>query len=345
MATAKKLPSGNYRVKAYDKSTKKYKSFTAKTKREAERMAAEWLVNNMLDEDQSITVEQAANAYIEAKTKVLSPTTIQGYNTILRNSMDRILQVRLSDINHRLVQDWVNELTVSKSPKTVRNIYGFFTAILSYNDCEVRLSKVRLPQKCRTFKRLPPAQVIIDAFRGSDIELPVLLGVWCGLRMSEILGIRKCDISGDVLTISQVAVTVNREVVIKKQAKTYGSNRQIRLPKPILELIGKYESKPHEPIIKYTHKQIYGRFVKTMEREGYKITFHDLRHINASVMAALNIPDIYAMERGGWSSTSTLKGVYQQTFDTDRKRVDDVVDKYFYAIYSTKYATENEKTP
>lgn len=43
MATAKKLPNGNYRVRVYDKSTGKYKSFTAQTKREAERAAAEWL--------------------------------------------------------------------------------------------------------------------------------------------------------------------------------------------------------------------------------------------------------------------------------------------------------------
>ena len=33
MATAKKLPSGNWRVRAYDKKTDKYKSFTAPTKK------------------------------------------------------------------------------------------------------------------------------------------------------------------------------------------------------------------------------------------------------------------------------------------------------------------------
>ncbi len=32
MATAKKLPSGSYRVRVYDKNTGKYKSFTAETK-------------------------------------------------------------------------------------------------------------------------------------------------------------------------------------------------------------------------------------------------------------------------------------------------------------------------
>lgn len=43
MATARKLPSGRYRVRIYDKVTKKYKSFSAEDKRTAERMASDWL--------------------------------------------------------------------------------------------------------------------------------------------------------------------------------------------------------------------------------------------------------------------------------------------------------------
>ncbi len=43
MATAKKLPSGNWRVRAYDKKTKKYKSFTSTSKSKAEHMATEYL--------------------------------------------------------------------------------------------------------------------------------------------------------------------------------------------------------------------------------------------------------------------------------------------------------------
>lgn len=37
------------------------------------------------------------------------------------------------------------------------------------------------------------------------------------------------------------------------------------------------------------------------------MTFHDLRHLNASVMAALRIPDKYAQERGGWKSDKIMK--------------------------------------
>ena len=57
-----------------------------------------------------------------------------------------------------------------------------------------------------------------------------------------------------------------------------------------------------EYITNLNRKGIYQRFKRIMKKHGYSdITFHDLRHINASVMLALNVPDKYAMERGGWS--------------------------------------------
>ena len=59
MATAKKLPSGNWRVRAYDKKTDKYKSFTAPTKKQAELMAAEYLNGLRKTSENDITVEQA----------------------------------------------------------------------------------------------------------------------------------------------------------------------------------------------------------------------------------------------------------------------------------------------
>ena len=140
-------------------------------------------------------------------------------------------------------------------------------------------------------------------------------------------------------------VLVGREVVYKERAKTYTSNRQLKLAAPIMELVKAADRKPDEPLIPFNRDQIYGRFTKAMSAEGYHISFHDLRHINASVMAALGIPDLYAMQRGGWSNTATLKQVYQQTFDDERINVDDKIDRYFCDIYATKYDTKNKKAP
>ena len=70
--------------------------------------------------------------------------------------------------------------------------------------------------------------------------------------------------------------------------------------------------------------------------------FHDLRHLNASVMLQLGIPDKYAMERGGWSTNQTLKNVYQHTFSAERQIVDDKIDQFFENIQH-EIQHENEK--
>jgi phage integrase family protein len=55
----------------------------------------------------------------------------------------------------------------------------------------------------------------------------------------------------------------------------------------------------------------------------------------------LGVPDKYAMERGGWSTDSILKSVYQQTFTSERKRVDSVIDDYFNGVINSSIAENN----
>ena len=342
MATAKRLPSGSYRVRVWVNDIKAYKSFTADTKRAAERMANEWLIDHEEEvrREHTLTFEKAARIYIEQRRATLSPTTIIMYEGVLKRNVERLKPLALDEITPQLVQDWVNGLAMEKSAKTVRNIYGFFTAVMSYHDVDIKLGKISLPKKTKKFKRLPTAELVLETFKGSEIELPVLLAVWGGLRISEILGMHKADIEGDVLTIKRVTVTMGSEVITKENAKTYNSNRQIRLSKPMLELISELEAAPDEPLIPFNRRQIYGRFKKAMEQKGYYVTFHDLRHVNASVMAALNVPDLYAMERGGWANSTTLRQVYQQTFTDDRQKIDRVIDNYFDKLYKKTYDTE-----
>lgn len=353
MAKAKKLPSGSWRVRVKDPRTGKYVSFTSKDgsrqgKRQLEAEAALWharQVENLAHPPLRELVEE----YIGSRRAVLSPSTIHGYEVIYRNNMDMLLDIPISDITPKMVQEWINSLTISHAPKSVHNIYGLFTAVISYNDININLKKISLPPKVRKFKQLPTAQTVIDIFKGSDIELPVLLGVWCGMRMSEILGIRRRDIVGDILTINEVIITVAGEHIIKDTAKTYKSKRQLRLPPPIMAHIRDIECAPDEHIISMTRNQIYEKYIWALGKRDIDINFHDLRHINASVMAALGIPDIYAMERGGWSNTTTLRSVYQQTFTAERDKVDRTIDDYFSKLYGTDTKgvltdTETEKT-
>ena len=84
MAKKKKgeLPSGNIRIQVFDytdeNGKKHYKSFTARTKAEAQALATEWK-NNRRELKEALTVSMACTRYIEMKRNVLSPSTIKGY--------------------------------------------------------------------------------------------------------------------------------------------------------------------------------------------------------------------------------------------------------------------------
>ena len=161
----------------------------------------------------------------------------------------------------------------------------------------------------------------------------MLLGLWQGFRVSEIRGLKKSDFKKGVLSVNRVIVTADGKAIEKELAKTEQSKRSLQVPPPIQKLVDKVSG---EYITTLSGESIYKRFKRKMIRLGYPdATFHDLRHLNASVMLMLGIPDKYAMERGGWSNTATLKNVYQETFTPEREKVDNTIDNYFSTLYSS----------
>lgn len=331
MGKAKILPSGNWRCRAYigkDKDGKKvYKSFTAPTRKEAELMAAQAAVCGKTEDAETTTIGQAVRLYIESKENVLSPSTIQGYRRIEKNQIPSIEDVCLTDFNTKLAQKYINSISKSLSPKSVANTWGLISSAIKMAEPEKHLA-VTLPAKRKTVRDLPSPKEVIDAVKGTDVELPVMLAMWLSLRLSEVRGIKYKDIKSGVLSVRRTVLLVNGADVVREQTKTYGSTRRLKLPPYLVRLIG--TGKPDDFVVKMSHTVIYNRFVSCIENAGLPhMRFHDLRHLNASVMLQLGIPEKYAMERGGWTTNSTLQNVYQHTFSSEREAVDEKIDRYF----------------
>ncbi|MBQ2428982.1 MAG: site-specific integrase [Ruminococcus sp.] len=346
MATAKKLPSGNYRCRVYDKRTGKTRSFTAPTKKEAEFLANEWLTGRKILPPAERTVRQCIEDYIELKRNVLSPKTVDTYFVTLKHQYSEpFLDLKLSDLDSIKIQREVNLMTAQFAPKTVHNAHGLFASAVRTYFPSLHWN-VTLPVVQKRARKLPTAEEIIPLFIGSEIELVVLLAVWLGLRMGEIRGLEKSDFSDGTILITRTKVTLsNGEHIEKDTAKTKESRRPLEVPEIIMRLVREL---PEGKITQLNGRQIYDRFVDTLAGAGITgVTFHDLRHVNASTMLKLGIPDKYAMERGGWSTTSTLKRVYQETFSSERRTVDAKIDDYFQGVYNqtldTKIATTGSK--
>lgn len=348
MAKAKQLPSGSWRVQVYDKELKKTVSFTSKLpgkagRNEAELMGREYLAGKKLKEERGKTIGEAIDEYIALKENILSPTTISGYRKYRKTSLAGLCDIYISDLTQQDVQAYVNKLALTMSPKSIHNAHGLLSAVLGVYAPELRL-RTTLPKIPKKIKHIPEVEEVWRAIYGTEIELPCLLAMWCSLRMSEVRGLKKSDIVDGVLTVERTIVNADNEHIEKDSTKTIESTRQIELPEYILSLV---EALPKEQEYLTTIKDhaLYMRFVRRLEKRGVKhMSFHDLRHLNASIMLMLGIPDKYAMERGGWSTNSTLKNVYQHTFSAERKAADKKINDYFNDVLEHIIHTELNTT-
>lgn len=336
MATAKQLPSGSWFIRIYDGDLKKQVCFTSQLsgkagKNEVELMAHEYLVNRKQKKELGKTIGECIDEYIALKENILSPTTIEGYRKERRNSLAELCNIYIKDITTNQIQAHFNRLALNKSPKTVRNAHGLLVSVLNVYAPDMRV-QTTLPKIQKKIKQLPDVKDVLKAVVNTEIELPCLLAIWGSLRMSEIRGACKSDIVGDKLILHKTVVTVNGEHIEKDSTKTVESTRLVHLSERVQSLINALP-KGQDKLTLLSGQAIYKRFVRLLDANNVSpMTFHDLRHMDASIMLMLNIPEKYAMERGGWSSPHIMKSVYQHTFSKEREEVEKKIDNYFESI-------------
>lgn len=330
LPTPKKQPSGAWLIQCMVDGKRTAKTFA--TKQEAVHWAA-GLKAGAIEAKRAphhMTVGAATDRYIEMKEAVLSPSTIHGYKKIRTNLFASISDIRLADLTQEKVQRWVNELAKSRAPKTTANAHGLLSAVLAEYAPAVSL-RTTLPSKVKQEVQIPSEaeiKAILAACKGTKYELPIVLAIWLGLRLSEILGLTWDCIKGDTIHIKQ-AIVEGDEGYVVKGTKTYSGNRKLRLPPYIKSLI-EAQPKNSDRIISITGHAIYCGFRRICEKEGLPhFRFHDLRHTNASVMLAAGVPDKYSMKRMGHATNNMLKTVYQHTIKEKELEYDAQINHYF----------------
>lgn len=332
--TAKKLKSGNWRVQLMINGQSL--SITAPTKKEAEREAAALKSGaKKASANVPFTLNAAFDRYIESKSVVLSPATIAGYRRIQKNLLPMIADERVDALTQEKVQKWVNALTrEGKKPKTIYNAHGLLNAVLAEYRPGFALHTT-LPQKEKVEIRIPSeaeTAAIFSACKGTKYELPILLAVWLGLRASEIRGLKWEDIDGDRILIRR-AIVVGENGPVEKGTKTYSGTRKLRLPLYLKDLIDQ-QDKNNPYIVPMSGHAMYNGFERICEKAGLPhFRFHDLRHMNASVMLAEGIPDKYSMKRMGHASNNMLKTTYQHTIKEKEQEYDQIIDSRFEKLF------------
>lgn len=330
MATAKKTPSGRYKVRVFshtdEQGKKHYKAFTADTKKEAEQMATLYTFKNTTKGN----FEERAELYLINKSRVLSPATLRSYNAmlkVLKRDFPRFCQK--STFSAQDMQKIVNALAVDRSPKSVRNYYAFINSVLDQKE----RYKITLPQKIKPVYVMPNKaefEAILQAVKGSELEIPVLLGSFCMMRRSEVCGLKMDDINGDVIHIHTGRVKDINNNYVDKTTKTVASDRFIVAPRFIIDLINEKGY-----ITKLTPSAISDAFHRVVIQLGLNgLRFHDLRHWGASYRhSALNIPTAHIQKMGGWSNMQTLENIYTHALEDEARRYAELEQKAFADFY------------
>ena len=325
-----KLPSGSYRIRKTYKGQVYTVIFDCKPTQKEAVVAMAKELEKVQQKHEVMTFKLAYERYIESKRNVLSPSTIMGYNTIIRQTTEKFLDKRVSDITALDVQEGINLVAKKCGPKTVRNHHSLISAVLGVFSQNLKLTTT-LPQKLKKEPYIPSdedVRRILEHAKDTEYEIPILLACY-GLRRSEICALQLEDIDGDIVHINKAMVpNENREWVIKS-TKTTASTREVVIP---METADKIRARGY---IYKGYPNCITNYLKRTERSlGMpQFSIHKLRHYFASKMSAMNVPEADIIRMGGWETDHVMKRIYRHSMeDKDKARQREISERFKDAL-------------
>ena len=316
------------------------KTVTYKTKTELKEMYRqfedEWKRNPLVDSN----VKELVECYIKSRrTLGIEETTLQGYESTAERIYPVLGELNASHVTSYQVQALVNTLGEKYAPKTIRNTVSLLSS--SYDNA-IRLGQLT-KNPCKMIELPKKEKKEIDIFSREDISkfLSALseeridyivgyeLALFCGMRRSEILGLKESDVS---IPFKSVTISKARHRIKGKDyvqpTKTETSRRTLAVPDFVVEdikrLIDEHHSKEYE-VSDYLIQDGFGKMITPAaltqriyyieERAGLpNVSLHDLRHTFASMLNNANIDIAMISRELGHANISTTLSIYTHVF-------------------------------
>lgn len=317
------------------------------TKKDAERVLRGLLTE--LDkgayvEPQKLTVGEFMERWLRdcARGRV-SPGTFETYQVMAREHIigGPIGRIPLAELRPLHIQElYAAMLERGLSPSTVNYVHILLRQALGHAVRWQMLARnpaeaVDAPRRERKEMRALDAAQVQALVRGiKDLRLlvPVVLAVGCGLRRSEITGLRweDVDFQGGRLHISQTVQRLAGKGLVPLPTKTHRSRRAVALPAAVAAILKAWRKQqaqerlaagpawretglvctapgggPLEP------DWITKQFRKAAGELGLPpVRFHDLRHTHATLLLKANVHPKVVSERMGHAQVGVTLDVY-----------------------------------
>lgn len=316
----RRLPSGAWNCRVMIDG--QIYSFTHADKKTVMRMASDFADEYRRKMDNPTLLERMRE-YVAERSETLSPSTLRAYESIVRAIRKRnpmIAQKRVVALTDKDVQDIIKPL---KTPKTQRNYVHFLQTATE------RKYKVKYRNQKQKHIAIPTELEVaglVEVFRNTEMEIPIMLGAYGGLRRGEISALTIDDLHGDVIHITKDMVLTSDGTWIVKPPKTLTSNRDVLLPRFVADRI-----RENGRITTLKPNEITNRLRRKMHSLEIDppYCFHSLRHFSASYLHAQGVPDEYIMRRGGWASSSVMQNVYRHALSDKAIEMEQVAASAF----------------
>lgn len=322
----RRLPSGNYRCRL--RLGGEEISIIAATEREclskARQVKADYLAGERASVACGATMKLLADRYVADRESVLSPSTVAGYKKIIK---------RYSHLHNRLPSSvrWqaeVNAAARKYAPKTVKNDFGFWGAVVRY--AGLQMPDLRRPQIVqKDIIWLTPEQipVFLDAIHGTRHELGALLALH-GLRLSELLALEKGSVWGGQIYVRGAVVRGEHGLVEKPENKNAASRRAVPVMIPRLQEL--VDEAPDGKLYQYQPHTLYRAINRVCERAGLpKPGVHGLRHSFVSLCWHAGLSPLQTIALTGHGDIATMQRIYSHLSEADKKEGADLLRVFF----------------
>lgn len=199
----------------------------------------------LLIEDNTLTGEWAAKWLKTYKTSLRGNTIknyLNAYNNHIAPELESIPLKAVRPVHIQKVMNDVSEYSEDLQRKVLNTMKQIFeTAIqnrlIPVNPCNgIKITPHVVDER---IKVLTPAQQkkLLDAVTEPMARVFAALGLYCGLRREESLGLMWSDIKGNKLTVNRAVTFLKNQQDPNHELKSKAAHRTIPVPKPLAEIL------------------------------------------------------------------------------------------------------------